>query len=102
MGARPLIPRIRVRQGEISQAAGDTLVQTEDRYLGGGDFGRPQDLCETCRNGDLLRPFIGIGNNAATDRTADFLAPQFPSVRRVERVEIATHVAEKDDTAGGR
>jgi hypothetical protein len=43
-----------------------------------------------------------IGDDAAANGSARFMAPQFMPVIGVERKKIAAHVAEKHDAAGGR
>src|SRR5262249_51303456 len=71
-------------------------------FRSGCDFGWPQNFCETFCNGDLLCPIDRIGNDAAANRAAEVLAPQFAPVCCVKHVEISTHVAEENDTARRR
>src|SRR6516162_7617521 len=78
------------------------LFQSKHRYLGSCDYCWPQNFCETFCNGDLLRPIDGIGNDAAANRTADILAPQFAPVCGVKHVKIPAHVAEENDASRGR
>ena len=78
------------------------LFQTQYRHLGGRDLRWPKDFRETVRNGHSLRPIDGIGDDAAANRAADFLTPQFAAICCVERVEIAAHVAEEHDASDRR
>src|SRR6516165_7546377 len=78
------------------------LFQSKHRYLGGCDYCWPQNFCETFCNGDLLCPVDSIGNDAAANRTADILTPQFAPVCGVKHVEIPAHVAEENDASCGR
>src|SRR5215467_10045129 len=86
----------------VKQTRSLELLQPKYRYLGGCDFGWPQNFCETFCNGDLLCPIDRIGNDAAANRAAEVLAPQFAPVCCVKHVEISTHVAEENDTARRR
>ena len=65
----------RQTEGERDQELAQSLDEAEDRNLGGGDFGRPQDFGETGRDGDLLRAAGHVGDHAAANRAADLLAP---------------------------
>jgi hypothetical protein len=84
------------------EAVGDALFQSKYGYLGSCDFGWPQNCCEPCCDGDLLCPIDGIGNDAAANRAADFLAPQFAPVCCVKHVEISAHVPKENEAARRR
>ena len=60
-----------------AHALAPSLANIEPQYgnLGGGNFGWPEDFRETGRDGDFLRSTRRIGDDAATDRTADFPTP---------------------------
>jgi transposase len=52
-----------------------TLIDSENGNLSGGDFRRPQDFDKTGGDSDPLRLASPICDDAATDGASDFLAP---------------------------
>ena len=53
----------------------ETLIDSENGNLRGGDFRRPQDFGKTGGDSDPLRLASHICDDAATDGASDFLAP---------------------------
>src|SRR5215475_7124122 len=85
-----------------SLTRGGAAIEAQHDDLGLHDLGRPGEVGEAGRHGNLLRAVRRVGDHAAADRAAEILAPELLAGGGVERIEVAADVAEEHDAPGGR
>src|ERR1700733_13842097 len=77
------------------------LVESENHDLRSALLRWPEDRGEPRRDRDLLRASGVVSDDPAADSPVEFRAPEFAAAQRIDCVEVAAHVAEKDQLPAG-